>query len=654
MPDATRTFDLTTFGLSDMTACGAGLRGASAGAASFDDAAQRIVGFLRDRFRDPPGTPQCALIRCFHTAPFGELGEEDRQFVRDQLDPGEVADELTCLRLAATVGDEPDWNDRERSVGHRVTPLPSPTVVETSPMIAALLGEFGLDPADVVAPDRAPILDRDLGAFNVFHVEHALDSPHVPAQDDFVVPHRIQSVLGFGAMLPTGQLFAVILFSRVPITEAVAARFETVALNAKVALLPYLPVGGGAADLRRTAESRAAALEELLSVQQHVVAEQGRALEEGSRRLRDLTDAAVAVNEVTGVEAMLERITVAAVRTVGASRGVTTLSSDDASGPAIAHEWPPPEPGEDGPGPATEGAELTVPMRTRDGRQMGTIRLRGGADGEFTDADRATLLQLAQIASLAIENAQLAGQQALREAARFREELLAGITHDMKTPLAAVVGLAETVGDERLSVDEQAAAQQALVRQARSLRGLVLQFLDYTRLEAGHTVEVVTEPVAVEDALTAAVRLFAHLRDIELVIPDGLPEVSADPVRLEQVVSNLLSNALKFSPPRSPVTVRAQAGDGTVEITVDDEGTGLEAVELLQLFQKFYRGSNTERLPGTGLGLYVTRMLVEAMGGQVRAESEPGRGSRFTLTLPVASPEPTSAGAFRGGREERA
>lgn len=651
MPDATRTFDLTTFGLSDMTACGAGLRGAAADADSFEDAAGRIVGFLRDRFLDASGAPACALVRCFHTLPFGELDADDQRVARAQLDTRDVSDELTCLRLAATVGDEPDWNDRERSVGHRVLPLPSARVVETSPMIAALLGEFGLDPADVIAPDRAPILDRDLGAFNVFHVERAVDSPHVPAQRDFVVPHGIESVLGFGAMLPTAQLFAVILFSRVAIPEAVAARFETVALNAKVALLPFL---GGAIDLQRSAEARAAALEELLSVQQHVVAEQGRALEESSRRLRALTDAAVAVNEVTGVEAMLERITVAAVGTVAAGRGITTLTGDAAHGATVTHVWPPTQAGEPDPDPATGDADLVVALTTRDGREMGTVRLTDPVgDGGFTEADHATLLQLAQIASLAVENAQLAGQEALREAARFREELLAGITHDMKTPLAAVVGLAETVGDERLSTDEQAAAQQALVRQARSLRGLVLQFLDYTRLEAGHAVEVVTEPVAVDEALTAAVRLFAHLRDIELVVPDDLPEVSADPVRLEQVVSNLLSNALKFSPPRSPVVVRARAREDTVEIVVEDEGTGLEPVELLQLFQKFYRGSNTERLPGTGLGLYVSRMLVEAMGGYVQAESEPGEGSRFTLTLRVARPQPAPAAPFGTGRGER-
>ena len=88
MPDATHTFDLTTFGLSDMTACGAGLRGAAADADSFEDAAGRIVGFLRDRFLDASGAPACALVRCFHTLPFGELDADDQRFARARLPDG--------------------------------------------------------------------------------------------------------------------------------------------------------------------------------------------------------------------------------------------------------------------------------------------------------------------------------------------------------------------------------------------------------------------------------------------------------------------------------------------------------------------------------------------------------------------------------------
>jgi hypothetical protein len=146
---------------------------------------------------------------------------------------------MKCLVLLATAGDEPQWNDRHSSQGHQAIPLPSDQVVAKLPMVAQLVQQFGLQISDVVQPSPELLVKFGQSSFNVFHVAEAEGSEYVPAQDEFVRPYGIRSVLGFGGMLPPADLFAVILFSRIPIRRETATLFQTVALNAKLAVLPF-------------------------------------------------------------------------------------------------------------------------------------------------------------------------------------------------------------------------------------------------------------------------------------------------------------------------------------------------------------------------------------------------------------------------------
>jgi hypothetical protein len=142
---------------------------------------------------------------------------------------------MKCLTLMATVGQSANWNARQLSRGHQTIPLASPEMVEKAPMISQLIKELGMDLTSVLEP--SPEIIRELAGkkHGVFYVENAEGSPYIPAQEDFVKRFGIRSVLGFGGMLPTGDLFAVILFSTVHVTPGVADRFKTIALDVKAA-----------------------------------------------------------------------------------------------------------------------------------------------------------------------------------------------------------------------------------------------------------------------------------------------------------------------------------------------------------------------------------------------------------------------------------
>ena len=232
-------YPLTTFSFRDMMDCRTRLR------SLFDDdapatltgAAERAVKFFRGELVDDEGRPACALVRFFKTHPYAELPHELQDVVQTSV--SDPAPDLRCLTLLATRGDEPAWNETARSRGHRAIPLVSEDMVRGAPMIAQLITQLGLRIADVIRPDRALMLEQGDSNYNVFHVARALGSPHIVAQEEFVIPYGIESVLGFGGLLASGDLFAVIMFSKVPIPPDVADHFRVVALNLKVAILPF-------------------------------------------------------------------------------------------------------------------------------------------------------------------------------------------------------------------------------------------------------------------------------------------------------------------------------------------------------------------------------------------------------------------------------
>ena len=287
-------YSLAAFGLSHTIECGRGLR-LLPSTLSMEDAAQQLVEYLRRVLVDADGQPQCSLVRCFKTHPLGRLPADLAAAARLSLTSGAGdAAEVPCLTLLGSSGDLPAWIGRHGSQGHRAIPLESIAVVERAPMIAQLIEQMGLSTRDLLSPTPDFLLDAEQRSFRVFHVVDAKGSRYVPAQA-FVEQHGIASVLGFGGLLPSGDLFAVLLFSRARITQEVADMFRTIALSAKLRLLPFArgPVFREEIGQAPASESTIAAVEErrrseiatlqlLLPALEDVALEQTKALQENA------------------------------------------------------------------------------------------------------------------------------------------------------------------------------------------------------------------------------------------------------------------------------------------------------------------------------------------------------------------------------------
>jgi len=233
-----------------------------------------------------------------------------------------------------------------------------------------------------------------------------------------------------------------------------------------------------------------------------------------------------------------------------------------------------------------------------------------------------------------------------RDLVRTKDELVSVLSHELRTPLASVVGFAELLRTRELGEAQRQQFLTVIEEEGRRLTALINDFLDLQRMESGRQ-QISPRPEELAPLLERAVAAAGDdpLCPIRIEVETWLPAVRVDADRLLQVLSNLLSNARKYSPRGGTVHVAARMSDGQVTVSVQDEGLGVPPEAQAHLFQKFYRVDNTDRrqIKGTGLGLTISRKIVEAHGGRIWAESAGlGQGSRFSFTLPVAEARATS------------
>jgi two-component system, OmpR family, sensor histidine kinase KdpD len=302
--------------------------------------------------------------------------------------------------------------------------------------------------------------------------------------------------------------------------------------------------------------------------------------------------------------------------------------------------------------PAGRGADtlpgakrLFLPMRTARGA-IGVIGLDSDRPGPLLTPDLRRLFNaLADQAALAIERTSLAEDveraRLTAETERLRSALLTSISHDLRTPLASILGSATSLKsyDETLDAESRRALIGTIQDEAERLNRFIGNLLDMTRLEAGAIAprgELVDLADVVGSTLERGAKVLAGHR-VTIDLAAELPLLKLDPVLFEQVLFNLLDNAAKYGPIGSEITVRARQRGGTVEVQVLDEGEGIPPADLERVFDKFYRVQATDRQrAGTGLGLAICRGFVTAMGGTIAAGVRSNRrGAVFTIDLPV-------------------
>jgi signal transduction histidine kinase len=237
----------------------------------------------------------------------------------------------------------------------------------------------------------------------------------------------------------------------------------------------------------------------------------------------------------------------------------------------------------------------------------------------------------------------------LREADQFKDDLLTIISHELRTPLTSIKGSLSLLLDEQKVEGVTREFLEIAEQNTDRLIALVNDLLDLSRIESGK-LELERERFSIRDAILSATQRIRALADrkglrLEMQVPEGVPPVDADPGKVEQVLVNLLDNAIKFTPEGGQITLRAEAarGDGaaTLQVSVSDTGIGIPSECLPRVFEKFYRVdmSSTRGARGTGLGLAICKAIVEGHGGRIWGESAPGGGSRFTFTLPLGPGE---------------
>ena len=398
-------------------------------------------------------------------------------------------------------------------------------------------------------------------------------------------------------------------------------------------------------------------------------------------QLRQVAEAAIEINSTLAADAMLQVTTESARRILNTRRAETRLTEETLSSGAMRgltkHEaaaiW---HAGEEEEEEVTSWTDMTREMRSmsvemlsalnsgstgegpsenaiitplvgRNGRTLGIVRLWGKKGGKFTESDEAILTQLAQLCSVALENARL--YKAAQDATRARDDLVAIVSHDLRNPIHTINMAAAFLLEVAPPVDRRVTSRRQLEviqRQANRANRLISDLLDVAKIQAGGlTVEPVPIDVIslVQEALDSANPLaMSNQLKLSREVEDESARVLSDRDRILQVFANLIGNAIKFTPKGGEITIRAESAGTQMRFGVCDTGPGIPPEHLPHVFDRYWQAKSTAKL-GTGLGLSIAKGIVEAHGGQIWVESEPGKGASFIFTLPSAPPQEDGA-----------
>lgn len=287
------------------------------------------------------------------------------------------------------------------------------------------------------------------------------------------------------------------------------------------------------------------------------------------------------------------------------------------------------------------------------GRQLGAVwALRSRSAGQPSAEQTRMLAAAADQIGQALEQDRLRQEATSAELARrsdaIKTALLDSVSHDLRTPLASIRAAAGSLMDPhlRFSDEETRASAATIDAEADRLNRLVTNLLDMSRIEAGG-LRADIEPYPLDALVETSLRRFGSKladRTVDIELPEDLPLVTVDATFMDQILTNVIENALKYAPPPAPIRISARGIGDRVRLVVEDGGPGVPAESLPRLFEKFYRVARTGEgaRRGTGVGLAVVRGLVETMGGEIVARPSPLGGLALIIDLPIAAPDPAA------------
>jgi signal transduction histidine kinase/ActR/RegA family two-component response regulator len=306
--------------------------------------------------------------------------------------------------------------------------------------------------------------------------------------------------------------------------------------------------------------------------------------------------------------------------------------------------------------PPITGGVLAAPLTSRDGRNLGVIYLCDRYEGAFSADDEAVLIQLAQMASIAVENSVFAEE---REANRLKDEFLSILSHELRTPLNAISGWVQLLkmGSSPEDIDH---GMEVIERNVQAQTKLIEDLLDLSRITSGK-LRLNARPIAIRDVVETAIEVLRPTLkekgiDLQCDLNASDAVVQGDPDRLQQVFWNLLSNASKFTPRGGSIGVRLVATNGSVQLSVKDSGEGIDPAFLPYVFDRFRQADSTSSRQhgGLGIGLTIVKQIVMLHRGTVSADSlGKSHGSTFTVTLPLAAVQQAAVRPATSSRIEK-
>ena len=646
-------FHLEDFGLREMIECGRDVRELGRTASSMEQAAQLLVDYFRSTFIDSQTLEEsCALVRCFKTHRLRDLPHQLKERTLKTLSQATtVSEELACLTLLATGGDLPEWRDRRSSASHAVIPLESVAMVERVPMLSHLIVQMGLEIGAVLSPTEELILEADERAYGVFHVENAVGSPSIPAQE-FVVEHRIESVLGFGGLLPSGDLFAMILFTRAHISQETANLFRTIALSVKLVLLPF--TRGPVFFDEITSKSQGLAPHDFEQEQVRSEMATLRLL------IPALEDAAVhQTNRLEGVVADLQ-LQAEEVRRLGSRLGSMLESTTDAVY-MVDHDWI-----------FTYLNSHAISLLQADGDLLGKnlwdefpssksssfwehfhSSRDSGVPVMFEEHYPHPIERWFEVHAFPNEEGIAVffhdvTERKKAEAVLIKNEKLAAvgrlsasIAHEINNPLESVTNLLY-LAQRSTKFDEVQDYLATADRELRRVGAITSQTLRFHRQSSSQSLVLCEE--LIDDVLSIYQGRLVNSRvHVEKRMRESGPILCYEG-EIRQVLNNLVGNAVDaMHPEGGKLLLRSRKGtdwktarSGLI-ITVADTGPGMSPLTQSKSFEPFF---TTKGIGGSGLGLWISRGIVDRHMGTLTFKSsqkEISTGTTFALFLPYQS-----------------